>query len=335
MSDGGKERRKSHETNDAPRKPGSDSFSRAIVRVAVGQICHNEGFQAFQQSALETLSDIVIRYMLNIGKMAVSTANSAGRTEPNAFDIIHGIEDLHSGVGLSGASCIDQCLLNSGMVKEILSYVYKSDEIPFAYPLPSFPVSKEWRPSQSFTQSGDEPPNEHIPAWMPKFPNCLALKENESLKVQKSLSNLCNDITCNGSGLSKDMKEEKNPGTNPFLAEPICSVGKDASPVILPSKSDLQFMNEVVGNHIEGKQACRDKSNELNPAPKDVPLKQRPAVQFKIKSSKKFLHLPLHSSFQEEGAHKSVHSLMYDNGNDVDGERLEKAAKESSPNGLK
>ncbi|PKI43722.1 hypothetical protein CRG98_035884 [Punica granatum] len=254
MSDGGRERRKFHESSDPQKKPGTDSFARAIVRVGVGQICENEGFQAFQQFALDALSDIAIRYMLDIGKTAVSAANFAGRTEPNAFDIIHGIEHLCSIVGFSGASDVDRCLLSSGTAREILNYVEESKEIPFAYRLPSLPVLKDWRQSPSFLQSREEPPQKHIPSWLPKFPICQTGEEKEPAKAENSLSNLHHGITCNGSGPSTETKEEKNPGINPFLAEPICSGVKEVSPVVPPSKVDAQFANEVVGNHIECEQ---------------------------------------------------------------------------------
>ncbi|KAK4780444.1 hypothetical protein SAY87_016550 [Trapa incisa] len=327
MRDGGREKRKRHESYNLHRNPESDLFSQAIVRVAVGQICHNEGFQAFQQSALETLSDIVIRYMLNIGKAAFSSANSAGRTAPNAFDIIHGIEDLHLGVGLPGAFNIDQCPLNSGVVKETLNYVYNSEEIPLAHPLHSFPISKRLKPSQSFMQSGDEPPYEHIPAWLPKFPDCLSLDQQEELTIEKSLSNLLNDFPCNVSWLSKDVKKENNPWTSPLLSE--------VPSVILPSKSNVQFMNVVVRNNTEDKPAPSDIFKKHNQTQMNDLIKLRPVVQFKIKSNKKLLYLPLHSTFQERCPQKTHQSSTYENCKDFDGERVLKELKESLTNSLK
>ena len=70
---------------------GGDDYARAIAKIAVAQVCEGEGFQAFQQSALEALSDVVVRYILNVGKSAHCHANLSGRTECHAFDVIQGL----------------------------------------------------------------------------------------------------------------------------------------------------------------------------------------------------------------------------------------------------
>ena len=48
----------------------SDDFALEITKVAVAQVCESIGFQSFQHSALETLSDIIVRYIYSIGKMS-------------------------------------------------------------------------------------------------------------------------------------------------------------------------------------------------------------------------------------------------------------------------
>ncbi|KAG8659626.1 hypothetical protein MANES_02G056001v8 [Manihot esculenta] len=91
MSHGGGESGRVHEKSEhAKRKSGAsgDEFVQAISKIAVAQICESAGFQTFQQSALEILSDITIQYMRNLGKLAQSFANSAGRTKGNALDVI-------------------------------------------------------------------------------------------------------------------------------------------------------------------------------------------------------------------------------------------------------
>ncbi|XVE83676.1 hypothetical protein DITRI_Ditri16bG0105700 [Diplodiscus trichospermus] len=86
----------------------SDDFALAIAKVAVAQVCESVEFQSFQHSALETLSDIIVRYIYSIGKTANFNANLAGRVEENVFDLIQGLEELGSGLGFAGASDVDR-----------------------------------------------------------------------------------------------------------------------------------------------------------------------------------------------------------------------------------
>ena len=43
-----------------------DHFARELIKVAVVQICQEAGFQSIQSSALESLSDILIKCLLKI-----------------------------------------------------------------------------------------------------------------------------------------------------------------------------------------------------------------------------------------------------------------------------
>jgi transcription initiation factor TFIID subunit 8 len=103
MSNGGRESEREPEKPAAQRKPSGVEFAQAIAKIAVAQICESEGFQTFQQSAIETLSDVAVRYIRDVGKTAHYYANLAGRTECNVFDIIQGLEDLGSAQGFLGA----------------------------------------------------------------------------------------------------------------------------------------------------------------------------------------------------------------------------------------
>ncbi|MCI51233.1 transcription initiation factor TFIID subunit 8, partial [Trifolium medium] len=96
---------------------GGDEFAQAIAKIAVAQVCKSKGFQGFQQSALETMSDVIARYIMSIGKSANCYANLAGRAECNIFDVIQGLEDMGSAQGFTGASDIDHWLEDSGVVR--------------------------------------------------------------------------------------------------------------------------------------------------------------------------------------------------------------------------
>jgi transcription initiation factor TFIID subunit 8 len=146
-----------------------DAFGRSVAKLAVAQVCEATGFHALQQSAVETLADIALRYLGDLGKAAHSYANLSGRTQCNALDVILGIEDL--GSGLAGAAETSRCVANSAALRDVMRYVEYAEEIPFARPVPHFPVFKKRAPTPSFAQLGETPPHPHIPSWLPAFPD--------------------------------------------------------------------------------------------------------------------------------------------------------------------
>jgi transcription initiation factor TFIID subunit 8 len=135
--------------------------------VAVSQLCEATGFHALQRSAVETLADIALRYLSDLGKAAHSYANLSGRTECNALDVVLAMDDL----GLAGAAETSHCVSNSGALHDVMRYEEYAEEIPFTRPVPHFPVSKKWVPTPSFAQLGETPPHLHIPSWLPAFPD--------------------------------------------------------------------------------------------------------------------------------------------------------------------
>lgn len=283
MSDGGGE--SGRDNNERSKtKNRSDDFARAIAKIAVAQVCESVGFPIFQQSALNTLSDVAVRYIREIGKTANNYSNLAGRAESNVFDIIQGLEDLGSWQGFSGASDIDRCLAGSGVVQEIIQYVGESEEIPFAYSIPEFPVVKDRNPNPSFGQGGETLPDDHIPPWLPVFPDPQAFLNSpsgndreldtqmveikhgkEQRKVEQSLLNLQQHLACNGSDIpiafdpSDAAKAKQAAESNQFLAAPLRFGEKEVSSMELPP----QVLNEtaarsdgLVQNHVSMLETC-------------------------------------------------------------------------------
>ncbi|KAG2710954.1 hypothetical protein I3760_04G054300 [Carya illinoinensis] len=269
MSDGGRESEREPEKPARQKRAGGDELARAAARLAVAQISESQGFQTFQHSALETLSDVAVRYIYDIGKTANFYANLSGRTECNVFDIIQGLEDLGLVQGFLGASDIEHCLANSGTVKELVQYVDEAEKIPFAYSLPQFPVAKDRKLTPNFLQIGEEPPGEHIPAWLPAFPDPSTYapsssriersiepptskidQESHNRKVERSLLNLHQRLACSeleGPSLVNHgdaTKAKQAVGSNPFLAAPLQFGEKEVSPVLLPAK--VKLLNEAI-----------------------------------------------------------------------------------------
>ncbi|KAK6126212.1 hypothetical protein DH2020_040055 [Rehmannia glutinosa] len=172
MSDGGEAEGRRDEHNNSIIRSGASNYGRAISRIAVAQVCESIGFEGFDESALDSLADIVIRYLCDLGKTSKFYANLAGRTECNVFDVAQGLEDLGMPQGFPGASEIHtDCVVSSGAVREIKEYVETAEEIPFAQPVQRFPVIRERKLIPSFLQMGETPSSKHIPAWLPAFPD--------------------------------------------------------------------------------------------------------------------------------------------------------------------
>ncbi|XP_071709434.1 transcription initiation factor TFIID subunit 8-like [Rutidosis leptorrhynchoides] len=149
----------------------SDEFGRAIAKIAVTQICERLGFDSFNDSAIDALADIAIRYVRDLGNTAKFYANVANRTECNVFDIIQSLEDLGSSTGFPGGSELCTSLVGSGAIKEIMKFVEVSEEVPFAQPVHSFPIVKDRKLTPSFVQMGETPEFKHVPEWLPAFPD--------------------------------------------------------------------------------------------------------------------------------------------------------------------
>ncbi|KAL3636548.1 hypothetical protein CASFOL_018847 [Castilleja foliolosa] len=276
---------------------------------------NKSGPDEFAQSALDTLADLGVRYIREIGRIASSYANLANRSECNMLDVIQGLEDLGSGQGFLGASDVNHTLSESGVVKDIIRYVGELDETPFAYLIPVFPVVKERVLTPSFVQLGENPPDEHLPGWLPKFPDTYLnlslrnVKEPETELVSKiqpvdephrKLVNSQQNLICNGfeTGVveqgdgSKTQRAEEN---NPFLALPLHYTEKEVILPVLPNN----FLDGVSDNYPKSNEAALENNAIMvEPSlPTSVPcepddrrkilLNGRPGIQIMFGNGKK------------------------------------------------
>ncbi|KAK2986312.1 hypothetical protein RJ640_021881 [Escallonia rubra] len=346
MSDGGRE----YESSQATKKSRNNEFVQAIARIAVAQVCEGMGFQGFQQSALGTLSDVAVRYIREIGKVLNSTANLAGRTECNVFDVIHGLEEL-------GGSESNRCLVESGAVREIDQYINMAKEIPFACTIPRFPVIKDLKVKPSFVQVGETPPGEHIPAWLPAFPDPKTYNPvqhadvgmdkvelfKDHRKGERSLSDMQRQLDCKGYDAPM-VKSKWVADINPFLAVPLRFGEKEVSPVILPTElldenvvqnptARASRVVDDVTNHVSALEtfapaieAIKSTESENEEDRKKVHVNSRSTVQFKFGIGKKFLGI------QNEGVAKTTSWFGSDSTRDERKRRAEKILKESMEN---
>ncbi|XP_039056866.1 transcription initiation factor TFIID subunit 8-like isoform X1 [Hibiscus syriacus] len=284
MKDGGLENKKELENSKKQSKSSkfrskNDDFSLAIAKVAVAQVCESVGFQSFQDSALETLSDVTARYIYTLGKSATLSANLTGRLESNVFDVIQGLEELESGLGFADASDVNRCLANSGVIRDIVHFVGDAADVPFAYDVPRFPVVKEREGMGSFWEKGEEPHGEHLPSWLPAFPDPESCATQSTVgngtmsgsngvktglvgverKIERPLLNCQKQFARNGNlrdsscGAGDSAKAREASNSNPYLAAPLQFREKevDVSPVVLPTKlsNEVVLRDSVPENH--------------------------------------------------------------------------------------
>ncbi|XP_077252679.1 transcription initiation factor TFIID subunit 8-like [Tasmannia lanceolata] len=208
-----KNRRRKASSSSSSTCTSSASLPSAISKISVAQICNSIGFNGAQQSALETLTNIATRYLQTLAKSASSSANSTGRTHCNLFDVIRAIEDLNSIQGFHGASDIKKPLIDSSILREIMSFVRSIDEIPFAHPIPRKSSSNQIRVSKTFFELGQDPPFSHIPAWLPVFPDPSSYKDSGGgirVRVIEEKEEEERDVgNCRNDGESRDLPVER------------------------------------------------------------------------------------------------------------------------------
>ncbi|KAH1157612.1 hypothetical protein GYH30_030039 [Glycine max] len=117
-------------TNDGARA-APDNFDRAAAHLAVAQLCDAARFHGATALALNAFADVVVHYLLDLGRTAEFHANRVDRTE-------------------------------------IINFVKSApDKIPFAQLISNFSVVQErCRIIPSFDHMGEAPPKKHIPTWL-------------------------------------------------------------------------------------------------------------------------------------------------------------------------
>lgn len=350
---------------------GGDEFAQSIAKVAVAQVCESKGFQGFQQSALEAMSDVTARYIMNIGKSANCYANLAGRNECNVFDVIQGLEDMGSMQGFTGASDIDHWLEDSGVVREIVQFVSEVEPVMFAHPIPPFPVVKERVLPPSFLQRGEEPPDEHIPAWLPAFPDPETYlqsttvngrgkeprtttfeHERENGKGDQPLLNsqqqMVSTMFENSTMVDPAVAKAKIVGaeSNPFLAAPLKIEDKEVSSVAPPAKffnnvsSDIPVVENLVQNEpgsvletfAPAIEAINSASCDSKEDQTKFPVKEKPTVRFKVGTKNKFLGRSIGLIPQKEEHAKTLPWFAMEDEKDDRKRRAEKILRESLEN---
>lgn len=297
------------------RRAGGDEFGRAISKIAVAQICESVGFESFNESALDALADIAVRYLRDLGRSASFHTNLAGRTESNVFDIIRGLEDLGASTGFSGASEESVCVAESGTVRGIIEYVESAEEVPFVQPVPNFPIVRKPSGIPSFVQMGETPAFKHVPVWLPAFPDPHTYIHTsmwnerktdpradkielarQRRKAESSLLSLQQRLMCNGLAVAStsanlDNGFQAGESKNPYLAAPLQAGEKGVSTIVMPTKLVEEGHKDKHASLLEtfapAIEAIKDGFSEFGDGTETSTLDKRLAVRLNFKSARK------------------------------------------------
>lgn len=66
----------------------AEQYSRHVSKIVVSQLAETAGFQAVQESAVDILADLMLRYIAQLGSASHSYAELAGRTDCNINDLV-------------------------------------------------------------------------------------------------------------------------------------------------------------------------------------------------------------------------------------------------------
>ncbi|XP_053428113.1 transcription initiation factor TFIID subunit 3 [Nycticebus coucang] len=148
-----------------------ESYSRSLLRVSVAQICQALGWDSVQLSACHLLTDVLQRYLQQLGRGCHRYSELYGRTDPI-------LDDVSEAFQLMGVS-----------LHELEDYVHNIEPVTFPHQIPSFPVSKN--NVLQFPQPGSkdaEERKEHIPDYMPPILSSQEEEEEEQVPTDGGTS---------------------------------------------------------------------------------------------------------------------------------------------------
>lgn len=148
-----------------------ESYSRSLLRVSVAQICQALGWDSVQLSACHLLTDVLQRYLQQLGRGCHRYSELYGRTDPV-------LDDVSEAFQLMGVS-----------LHELEDYIHNIEPVTFPHQIPSFPVSKN--NVLQFPQPGSkdaEERKEYIPDYMPPIVSSQEEEEEEQVPTDGGTS---------------------------------------------------------------------------------------------------------------------------------------------------
>ncbi|GAB4857029.1 hypothetical protein Ancab_014941 [Ancistrocladus abbreviatus] len=185
-------------------------------------------------------------------------------------------------------------------LNEIIEFVEKAEEIPFAHSILQFPVTKFYRVIPSFLQMGETQSGRQSSASQAmekgRERSLLNLQQRQMFNDNVGPSRLANHSNmvqdCSASH-ADGMNQSGALENNPYLAPPLLAGEKDVSPIGLPAKVTKKEDDKKQGSVLEAFALAIDalKSGASNPMDcnRKGPLDRRPVVHFWLKGDRKMV----------------------------------------------
>nr|XP_036857210.1 transcription initiation factor TFIID subunit 3 [Manis javanica] len=148
-----------------------ESYSRSLLMVSVAQICQALGWDSVQLSACHLLTDVLQRYLQQLGRGCHRYSELYGRTDPI-------LDDVGEAFQLMGVN-----------LHELEDYIHNIELVTFPHQIPLFPVSKN--NVLQFPQHGSkdaEERKEYIPDYMPPIVSSQEEEEEEQVPTDGGTS---------------------------------------------------------------------------------------------------------------------------------------------------
>ncbi|ESO88898.1 hypothetical protein LOTGIDRAFT_125487 [Lottia gigantea] len=129
----------------------ASEYCRSVLRISVAQICQNLGWNSTQTTPLELLTDVLERYVFELGNVSHRYCEQFGRTEVNLDDVGLAFQQM------------------SVSLEELTEYINHVEPIPFAKETVAFPAPKRNNLQFSNPRSREilQHREEHVPAYLP------------------------------------------------------------------------------------------------------------------------------------------------------------------------
>ncbi|XP_074124812.1 transcription initiation factor TFIID subunit 3 [Sminthopsis crassicaudata] len=176
-----------------------ESYSRSLLRVSVAQICQALGWDSVQLSACHLLTDVLQRYLQQLGRGCHRYSELYGRTDPI-------LDDVSEAFQLMGVN-----------LHELEDYIHNIEPVTFPHQIPSFPVSKN--NVLQFPQPGSkdaEERKEYIPDYMPPIVSSQEEEEEEQVPTDGGTSAEAMQVPLEEEG---EMEEDETINDENFLSK--------------------------------------------------------------------------------------------------------------------
>uniref|UniRef100_A0A1B6D8S1 PHD-type domain-containing protein n=2 Tax=Clastoptera arizonana TaxID=38151 RepID=A0A1B6D8S1_9HEMI len=154
----------------------SDPYGRNVLKVVVAQICQTIGWNAIQSTPLELLTDILQKYIYELGRTAHRYGEQFGHTVPMLEDVSLAFRDMS---------------ISTAELQEYVEYVAS---VPCQVQVPKYPVPREshlnlLKPGSREVVTRPVHIHEHLPAMHPQLEDDDYTFKQTALSVETNNTN--------------------------------------------------------------------------------------------------------------------------------------------------